>query len=227
MKKRVKRIVASGIILAGILANGVAVSAAPKAEEAENNKLPFTDVSETDWFYSAVEKIYDGKIMLGPEDNKFSPYEKLARAQLAVIVHRMEEEPKTEAETIFEDVSGTEWYGKPVLWAAENGIVTGYENGYFGPADQITREQTAVILYRYAKYKGEDVSDSADVTSYKDAESIQPFAKEGMNWAVANGIVKGKDLDGDSQPETLDPQGSATRAECAVMIQRFMDKYQE
>ena len=108
MKKRVKRIVASGIILAGILANGVAVSAAPKAEEAENNKLPFTDVSETDWFYSAVEKIYDGKIMLGPEDNKFSPYEKLARAQLAVIVHRMEEEQAENGQQIFYDIYSDE-----------------------------------------------------------------------------------------------------------------------
>lgn len=184
--------------------------------------LPFFDVAESDWFYPAVKVLYREGTMVGGT-GFFWPYESVPRAQFALIVYRMEEEPEFTTEKKLHDISGDEWYGKAVLWAAENGVVTGYENGYFGPFDGITREQMAVMLYRYAKYKGYDVSGSADFSTYKDAGEIQEFAEDGMNWAVASGIIKGKDLDGDETAEILQPQGSASRAECAVMIQRFME----
>ncbi|MEI3219130.1 MAG: S-layer homology domain-containing protein [Lachnoclostridium sp.] len=199
----------------------------------EPERFPFNDVSEGDWFYSAVKALYDGKIMTGPgtvvidPTGKFGPYERLARAQFALILYRIEEKPKFETEKKFSDIAGDEWYGEAVLWAAENGIVTGYENGFYGPADNITREQLAAMLYRYAKYKNYDVSGTADYSTFKDADDMQAFSKDSMNWAVANGIIKGKDLDGDLVAETLQPQGSASRAECAVMLQRFLEKYAE
>lgn len=192
----------------------------------EPDRLPFIDVMETDWFYTAVKALYDGKVMLGPAPNTFAPYEYIARAQFALILYRMEEEPKFTTEKNFSDITGDEWYGKAVLWAAENGIVTGYENGSYGPADYITREQMGVMLYRYAKYKGYDLSGTADYSTFKDTDDMQVFAKDGMNWAVGNDIIKGKDLDGDLTAETLQPQGSTSRAEGAVMIQRFIEKYQ-
>ncbi len=189
------------------------------------NKIPFDDVSENDWFYEAVEALYDENIILGPYPNTFAPYDYIVRAQFAVILYRMEKEPEFETEKAFSDVEADSWYGKSVLWAAENGVVTGYENGLYGTVDNITREQIAVMLYRYAKHKGYDVSGTADYSTFKDVDDIQVFAKDGLNWAVANGIIKGKDLDGDKAAESLEPQGSASRAETAVMIQRFTEKY--
>ncbi|MCI7179082.1 MAG: S-layer homology domain-containing protein [Schaedlerella sp.] len=194
----------------------------------EPNSSHYEDVLVTDWFYEAVEALYNGDIMMGPHPTSFGPYECIARAQFALILYRMEEEPKFETEKKFSDIVGDEWYGKAVLWAAENGIVTGYtDSGRFGPADHITREQMAVMLYRYAKYKGYDLSGTADYSTFKDVDNMQMFSKDGMNWAVANGIIKGKDLDGDLTAETLQPQGNTSRAECAVMIRRFMEKYAE
>ncbi len=195
------------------------------APTPEPNKQPFKDVSEDDWFYEAVEALYAGKIMTGPNPNIFAPYEYIIRAQFAVILYRMEKEPEFETEKTFSDVDADSWCGKGILWAAENGVVTGYENGLYGTVDNITREQMAVMLYRYAKYKGYDVSGTADYSTFEDVDDIQVFAKDGLNWAVANGIIKGKDLDGDKVAERLEPQGSASRAEAAVMIQRFVEKY--
>lgn len=189
------------------------------------DSFPFEDVCETDWFYPAVKALYKDQIMIG--DNAFfHPYEYIARAQFVLILYRMENEPKVKTVKSFHDISGEEWYGNAVLWAAENGIVTGYENGFYGPADKITREQMAVMLYRYAKYKNYDLTGAADFSKLKDADTMQLFAKEGMNWAVANEIIRGKDLDGNLEVETLEPQGSTSRAEGAVMIQRFIEKYQ-
>lgn len=213
-----------GVVYAG---QNVRISMDVEAPAQEPESPFFKDVSENDWFYTAVEALYEGKVMMGPENDIFEPYENLARAQFALILYRMEETPKFETEEKFNDVSGDEWYGKAVLWAAENGIVTGYENGFYGPADDITREQLAAMLYRYAKYKNYDVFGIADYSKFEDADNMQAFSRDAMDWAVANSIIKGKDLDGDSVEETLEPQGSASRAECAVMLQRFIGKYSE
>ena len=157
--------------------------------------------------------------MTGLDDTHFGPYGQLSRAQFALMLHRMEDEVAVETDKTFGDITGDEWYGPAVLWAAENGIVTGYQSGDFGPADMITREQMAVMMYRYAKYLGQDVAVDADFDDFKDAASVSPFAADAMKWAVGNGIITGKD-----GGTVLDPQGNTARSEAAIIIQRFMQK---
>ena len=117
-------------------------------------------------------------------------------------------------------VAGDEWYGPAVLWAAENGIVTGYQDGNFGPADMITREQMALMMYRYAKSLGKDVSNLADISSFTDASSVSEFAVDAIRWANGMGIITGKD-----NGTRIDPQGYTVRAEAAAIIQRYMVTY--
>ena len=187
--------------------------------DSEVSYFPFEDVSKADWFYPAVSILFEEKIMMGPEDGIFGPYESLSRAQFVVIMHRMENEPEFKTEKTFIDITGDEWYGSATLWAAENSIVTGYKNGYFGPADCITREQLCTIMYRYADYLKKDVTKKADINKFEDAESVSDFAVEAMSWAYGSGIITGKE-----NGTLLDPQGNATRCEAAVIIQRFMGK---
>ena len=181
--------------------------------------LPFTDVEEGIWFYDAVKFVYLRGIMTGTNPQKmiFSPYQNLARAQITMILYRMEGEPDTGLESSFPDVSVNDWYGPAIIWADHTGIATGYSNGYFGPADYVTREQMAVMMYRYAVMKGFDVTASADISQYEDAGRVSDFAETAMKWAVAEGIITGK-----YNQTQLDPQGTASRAECAVIIMRFM-----
>ena len=181
--------------------------------------LPFTDVEEGIWFYDAVKFVYLRGIMTGtnPQEMIFSPYQNLARAQITMILYRMEGEPDTGLESSFPDVSVNDWYGPAIIWADHTGIATGYSNGYFGPADYVTREQMAVMMYRYAVMKGFDVTASADISQYEDAGRVSDFAETAMKWAVAEGIITGK-----YNQTQLDPQGTASRAECAVIIMRFM-----
>ncbi len=181
----------------------------------------FTDVSGQDWFSDAVDFVYDKGIMTGNlEQTEFSPYAWLARVEIATVLHRMEGTPETDAENPFPDVPGQAWYTPAVIWANAAGIATGYSNGYFGAGDYVTREQLAVLMYRYAGYKGYSVGGRADLDRYQDADRISGFAREAMEWAVAEGIISGK-----YEQTRLDPQGGASRAECAVIIMRFMERY--
>lgn len=186
---------------------------------SEEVELPYTDVAEGDWFYNAVEYTYVEGLMTGMTPTTFGPYGQLSRAQFALMLHRMEGEVVVETDKAFGDITGDEWYGPAVLWAAENGIVTGYQDGNFGPADLITREQMAVMMFRYAKYLKQDVTADADYTSFTDADSVSGFATEAMKWAVGSQIITGKD-----EGTKLDPQGNTARAEAALIIQRFMGK---
>lgn len=179
--------------------------------------MPYVDVSETDWFYDAVYYNYIQKTMTGMDATHFDPYGQLSRAQFALILYRIEGTPFFETEKTFGDISGDEWYGPAVLWAAENGIVTGYQNGNFGPADMITREQMALMMFRYAKYLDSENGVRADISGFLDAGSVSGFALEAMQWANGNGIITGKD-----SGTKLDPQGNTARAEAAAIIQRFM-----
>ena len=134
----------------------------------------------------------------------------------------MNEAPSVEYVPTFKDVAAGQWYTNAILWASKNKIVTGYSDGSnnFGVGDKILREQMAVMMYRYAKFKGYDVSESKSIDAYKDAASVSKYATEAMEWAVASKIITGKD-----NGTKLDPQGNASRAECAIIIQRFMEKY--
>lgn len=153
----------------------------------------------------------------------FAPGAVLNRAQFAVILWRMAGSPDMEYTKEFADVPEGLWYTDAVLWASEQGIVTGYaDTGLYGPAASISRGQVAVMLYRYAKSKGYDVSETTELDSYKDASDVPEYAKEAMQWVVGAGIITGK-----NEQTILDPQGNASRAETAAIVSRFMQKYEK
>jgi len=187
--------------------------------------LPYVDVAKGDWFYDAVEYNYIAKTMTGKDKTHFAPAETLVRAQFAAVLHKMNAQPEMTYTGKFSDVTEPDWFKNAVLWAADKKIVTGYTGTtLFGSNDNVTREQMATMMYRYAKdYKGYKMT-SGDYSRFPDAGDVQPFAKEAMKWAVGNGIITGKTVDG---VLVLDPQGSANRAECATIIRRFLELYKE
>ena len=178
--------------------------------------LPFTDVTEGDWFYDAVRYAYETGLMDGVGDNLFAPNSETTRAQLVTILYRLAGQPAVSGDLIFTDVEAGTWYADAVAWAAENGIVNGTTDTTFAPGEDITREQLVTVLYRYAESKGYDVSVSADLSGYPDAGQVQDYAQPAMAWAVAEGIVEG--VDG-----TLNPAGNATRAQIATILMRFCE----
>ncbi len=188
--------------------------------------LPFEDVDPVtgEWYYDAVCYNFEREIIKGTDETHFEPFSNLARAQFAIILHRMNDAVRMDYRADFADVEEGAWYTDAILWASRNKIVTGYTDGSrcFGPADQILREQMAVMMYRYAGFKGYDVSESATFDDFTDAANVSDYAKEAMKWAVGSKIITGKDNE-----TKLDPQGSASRAECAIIVQRFLEKYEK
>ena len=182
----------------------------------EQAPLPFPDVTEGDWFYDAVRYAYETGLMDGVGDNLFAPNSQTTRAQLVTILYRLEGEPEVSGTSGFSDVAAGTWYTDAVAWAAQNGIVNGVSDTEFAPGDDITREQLAAILYRYAAYQGYDVSQRADLSGFGDAESISGYAQEALSWAHAQGLVLGFE-DG-----SLRPQGTASRAQIAAVLMRFL-----
>ena len=181
---------------------------------------PFTDVSEKDWFYGDVMFVYENGLILGTSKTLFSPHGTATRGMMATILWRMEGSPAPKGKNSFTDVEAGKWYADAITWTAENGIFAGYGKDKFGPDDPITREQLAAIFYRYADYKGYDLTVKGNLDKFKDADKITDYAKTAMQWAVGNGLVKGK------SSNLLDPQGTATRAEIAAMLHRFIEKYE-
>lgn len=188
----------------------------------EDTDLVYTDVEPEDWFLSAVHFVDDYEYMTGLTPSVFGPAEKLSRAQFATVLHRMDGYPAAESTAVFPDTESDSWYSEPVSWANREGIITGYADGTFGPADYITREQVAAMLYRYAAVCGYDISARAELDVYPDAKDVSGWAEEAMRWAVGSGILTGKD-----GGKYLDPSGSASRAECAAMAERFMQEVTE
>ena len=181
---------------------------------------PFTDVSEKDWFYGDVMFVYENGLMLGTSKTLFSPHGTATRGMMATILWRMEGSPAPKGKNSFTDVEAGRWYADAITWTAENGIFAGYGKDKFGPDDPITREQLAAIFYRYADYKGYDLAVKGNLDKFKDADKITDYAKTAMQWAVGSGLMKGK------SGNLLDPQGTATRAEIAAMLHRFIEKYE-
>lgn len=177
-------------------------------------KLPFNDVSTYGWFYDAVMYAYSNGIMNGLDTNVFGPNETTTRAMLVTMLYRAAGEPAVSGSNTFRDVAANTWYTDAIIWASTNGIVTGVDDGLFNPNGAITREQLATILYRYAKYVGDDVSASASLAGFTDAGSISDYAKDAMSWAVAAGLFEGRDNG------KLEPTGTATRAEIATVFMR-------
>lgn len=196
------------------------------AEEPARVEDVFVDVNAEDWFREVVQYVYDNEIMTGLNSSYFGPADTLVRAQFATVLYKMNKMPKVEYQEVFPDVAETDWFASAVLWAADTGVVTGYtDSGRFGAVDNITREQMATMMYRYAKdYLKLEVSTDGDYSSFPDAQNVQEFAQDAMKWAVGNKIITGKTVDGQL---VLDPQGNANRAECAAIIQRFMESTAE
>ena len=189
-------------------------------ENPNTGANPFTDVSEKDWFYGDVMFVCENGLMLGTSKTLFSPHGTATRGMMATILWRMEGSPAPKGKNSFTDVEAGKWYADAITWAAENGIFAGYGKDKFGPDDPITREQIAAIFYRYADYKGYDLTVKGNLDKFKDADKITDYAKTAMQWAVGSGLVKGK------SGNLLDPQGTATRAEIAAMLHRFIEKYE-
>ncbi len=179
--------------------------------------LPFPDVTEGDWFYDAVRYAYENGLMDGVGDNLFAPNSDTTRAQLVTILYRLEGQPAPSGDSGFSDVAAGTWYTDAVAWAAENGIVNGVSETEFAPGKDITREQLATILFRYAEAKGYDVSARVDLSAYPDANQIQSYAAESVAWAVAEGLIQG------FEDNTLRPAGNATRAQIATILMRFCE----
>ena len=155
--------------------------------------------------------------MKGTSETTFEPEAPATRAMLVTILHRLEGEPAVGSRSPFADVPEDQWFAAAVRWAKETGVAEGCGDGTFGPGDTVTREQFAAILYRYAKWKGYDVSGSADLSGYADAAAISLWALDAVKWANAAGLVTGRTAN------TLVPGGTATRAETAAILMRFLE----
>ena len=183
--------------------------------QGEAPDLPFSDVTESDWFYDAVTYAYENGLMDGVGMGLFAPNSETTRAQLVTILYRLAGQPAPSGDSGFSDVETGTWYTDAVAWAAQNGIVNGVSDTQFAPGDDITREQLAVILYRYATYQGYDVSQRADLSGFVDAGTISTYAQEALSWANAQGLVLG------FEDDSLRPQGNASRAQIAAVLMRF------
>lgn len=183
------------------------------------DNLIFKDVDSNDWYYNAVEYVYKNNIITGYNKTTFAPNDKLTRGMLVTIIYRMEGSKAVSGTPKFPDVKdSSQYYFKAVKWATDNNIISGYDNGKFGPNDNITREQLAVILNRYAKFKGKDVSAYNNLSSFKDRSDVSDYATKQMKWAVGAGVITG------NSNGTLKPQGEATRAEAAAMLEKYCKK---
>jgi len=176
----------------------------------------FQDVAESDWFYAAVQYVYEQGIMSGVEEGRFEPGTTLTRAMLAQTLYAMEGKPQVSGGEDFSDVEEGDWYVAAVAWAAENGLVSGVGGDRFAPNDALTREQMALILYRYAQHKSYDVQvDGEPLEGFQDVEKISDWAVEAMAWAVNAKLLSGT---GDN---LLTPAGTATRAQVAQVLANF------
>ena len=177
----------------------------------------FTDVRTNNWFAGAVEYVVNNGLFSGVSDTSFAPNDPVTRGMLVTVLWRAAGEPSSSA-SAFADVPADAWYAKAVAWANANGIVQGYDASTFAPDDRITREQLAAIFQRYAGFKGMETSGRGDLSQFGDTGALSNWAQEGVSWAVGAGLISGK---GDG---VLDPQGATTRAEAAVILQRFLEK---
>lgn len=185
--------------------------------EDETVKANFADVAADAWYADAVQYVYENGMMSGTSETTFSPDLTTTRGMIVTILYRLENEPTVTGTTAFTDVAADQYYANAVAWAAQNGIVSGIDATTFAPNNAITREQMAAILYRYAQFKGYDVSVKADLSVYTDAAQVSTYATDAMAWA--NGVQL---ITGISQT-TLTPAGNATRAQVATILMRFCE----
>ena len=187
--------------------------------EPENTEttIQFTDVNENDWYYDAVKYVYANGLMSGVSDTTFAPNANTTRGMIVTVLYRMENQPNVTIDNSFKDVKSTDYYGNAIYWAKQNNIVSGYNSTTFAPNDNITREQMAAILYRYAAYKGYSVDKTSDLSNFNDTSNISNYALTPIKWAVSSGLISGM---GDS---TISPLGNASRAQIATILMRFIE----
>jgi hypothetical protein len=182
-----------------------------------NNAKTFDDVKPGAWYEDAVAFVTARELFNGTSATTFAPELEMTRAMLATVLYRLEGEPAVTSANPYTDVKSGEWYTDAIIWASENGIVNGYGDGIFGTDDNITREQIVTILYRYAKFKGYDVSATTDLAKYDDAGKVSDYALDAVKWANKIGLLNGR------TDTELAPQGNATRAEVATLLMRFIE----
>lgn len=187
----------------------------PASAFAANDTSAFSDVKTSAWYHEDVQYVSENGLMKGTGENLFSPDATTTRGMIVTILYRLEGEPSPTGACPFQDVASGKYYEKAITWAAENGIVSGFSADTFGPDQNITREQMAAILYRYATYKKYDVSTAGDLSKFPDADKVSSYAVDAMKWANAAGLINGSD-DGN-----LYPAGNATRAQVAAILTRF------
>ena len=200
-------------------ASAVTVTGSFKAETPAPVALPFTDVKSGNWFYDAVKYAYAQGLMTGTSATTFAPNGTMNRAMIVTVLYRLEKSPAVTGASKFTDVPAGQWYSDAVAWAAANKIVNGYDETTFGPMNAVTREQMAAILFRYAQVKGlENVTLEENLNRFPDQNKISAYAIPALQWAVGQKIINGN-ADG-----TLDPTGTATRAQVAQIFTNLLNK---
>ena len=184
-------------------------------EQPEKTSKTFIDVPLDAWFFKSVAYVTEKGIMNGYEDGHFGPNDNTTRGQIVTVLYRLEGET-TIGTSKFSDVGANQYYTKAVAWAATNGIVNGYTDTKFAPDDNVTREQLAAILFRYAKFKGYDISAIGNIENFADSSNVSSWAKDALVWNVGVGLINGDN-------GALRPQGNATRAEIATLLMRFVE----
>ena len=184
--------------------------------EPEEPTWPFTDVTEgDDWFYDAVAYVYENGIMAGTDETTFEPYMELDRAMAAQLFYNLEGKPTVTGDSTFTDVTSGHWAVDAITWAAQNDIVAGIGGNLYDPDSNVTREQFAVMLYKYARFKGYDLTATGDLTQFPDAGSISSWAETALSWANGKGLINGH------ENGTIDPKGSTIRAQAASILAHF------
>ena len=192
------------------------ISALFRAESVQEKRdyTGFSDVDSKEWYYDGIVFVYENYLMNGVSEEEFAPHEKLTRAMVVTILYRVSAED-FDGDLSFSDVMSGEWYSEAVSWAVHAGVATGYSSTEFAPASSITREELAVMLYRFAQYMDYDTSGRAELNGFSDADRVSPWAAEAISWAAEIGLMKGSE-------GQISPTGDATRAEVATMIMRFI-----
>ena len=188
-----------------------------KNEESEKltfDENTFSDINKDDWHYESVKYVYENGLMKGTE-NGFEPESKMSRAMLVTVLYRMASPEKVENKQSFLDVSDEKWYSDAVLWASSNGIINGVSETEFAPDSDVSREQMALIIYRFVKLCGFDISGEADVSGFEDVENVSDWALEAIKWANKIKLING------TSASTLSPKDTATRAQVATILMRF------
>ena len=206
------------IIEKSLVENGTAYFCLPGSAKVKiiNNAASFSDVRSSDWFASAVTFASSHELFSGMGNGVFAPGAQMTRGMLVTVLWRLEDKPAAASALSFSDVASGDYFYTAVQWAAANGIVKGYTDGSFQPNKSITREEMAALLNRYMDYLGRDTSVRGDLSRFSDGDKVSAWAADNLSWANGAGVITGRP-DG-----TVDPQGTATRAEVAAMLQRIV-----